>query len=137
MQHVRFDAINALLVLDWNSSTRTVGKSAKSIKDGQLNHAFRGNVVICQDCGRENPDEFKFCSKCGKEIIKPLPLGDSKLKVHRDGIRKVILQRKSTDTVISPMWVILLVAIVIVMTLASIGMIVAAAVDLVRAYPSG
>jgi len=94
-------------------------------------------VLICQDCGRENPDEFKFCSKCGKELIKPLPLGDSKLKVHRDRIREIILQRKSTDTVISPIWVILLVAIILVMTLAAIGMIIAAAVDLVRDYPSG
>lgn len=83
----------------------------------------------------ENPDEFKFCSRCGKEIIKPLPLGDPKLKMQRDIVRKVISQRNSTDMIISPIWIVALVALVIVMALVSLGLIFAAAFDMVRDYP--
>ena len=94
-----------------------------------------GNELICQNCGAENPNDFKFCSKCGKEIIKPLPLGDPKLKTQRENLRKVILRRDKTDMVIQPMWVIALVAIVIVLSLSSIVMILAEALDIVNDYP--
>jgi len=94
-----------------------------------------GNELICQNCGAENPNDFKFCSKCGKEIIKPIPLGDPKLKTQRENLRKAILRRDKTDMVIQPMWIIALIAIVIVLSLASIVMILAEALDIVNDYP--
>lgn len=36
-------------------------------------------MVFCTDCGKENPEDAKFCLNCGKEIIKePLIENSSK-----------------------------------------------------------
>lgn len=32
-------------------------------------------MVICQSCNSENPDDAKFCNKCGSPLIVPTPHG--------------------------------------------------------------
>ena len=35
---------------------------------------MENNTILCSNCGTENPDNFKFCSSCGSELIKKIEL---------------------------------------------------------------
>lgn len=38
-------------------------------------------MVVCAECGRENPPDARFCARCGSELTAPVPRGREERKV--------------------------------------------------------
>lgn len=65
-------------------------------------------MKVCSVCGKENPDDGRFCSFCGQQLTIPVPgaptNADEVTEKAKTEILGLIRSREATDRYISPVW---------------------------------
>lgn len=71
----------------------------------------------CTTCGRESPNEYKFCQFCGSILAAPIDLRDSRLEPARQMIARSVYYRTSTDKHLSYFWLVAIIVIPLISVL--------------------
>lgn len=74
----------------------------------------------CQFCGKENPEDYLFCTYCGTVLARPADLSRREVKESRQRLADIVAERRRTDRIISPLWIVLAVVISVVASLVGI-----------------
>jgi len=68
--------------------------------------------MFCPKCGAKSQDGSMFCHNCGEDLRR-LITNESPISTDIENVQKYANMRKSTDTIVSPWWVIVPVATVL------------------------
>lgn len=66
-------------------------------------------MVKCPECGLELSEFYRFCSRCGAILSSPIDVNDPSLGEPKRRIREAIAQRNTTDRIISPWWILVII----------------------------
>lgn len=72
----------------------------------------------CPNCGLENSDTYVFCGRCGAIIQQNRSLDRGRIEQTKKQIIDLIRQRRSTDEIINPWWIFVVIAIQIISAIA-------------------
>jgi hypothetical protein len=75
----------------------------------------------CPTCGSDNPDNYVFCGRCGAIVQKDRLLDRGRIEQHKKQIADLVRQRRSTDEIISPWWIFVIVMVQIISAVAGIA----------------
>ncbi|HJX04378.1 MAG TPA: zinc ribbon domain-containing protein [Thermoplasmata archaeon] len=92
--------------------------------------------MICENCGLENPEGYKFCPRCGAVTQKRVKVDMKKIRLPREALIKIIQTRASSDEIVTPLWIYLMIVVYLASIVASVAIGFSIAGDILREDPS-
>jgi hypothetical protein len=92
--------------------------------------------LICENCGLENPEGYKFCPRCGAVTQKRVKVDMKEIRVPREELIKVIHARASSDEIVTPLWIYIMIIVYLASIVASVAIGFSIAGDILRQDPS-
>lgn len=88
--------------------------------------------MICETCGLDNPEGFKFCPRCGALLERRARLDQSKIKTQREAVLRTVRARGSTDEIVTPTWVWVMLVVYLAGIIVSIAIGFSVAFDVLE-----